>query len=210
MMLRPLPFVAVTLAFAALGCSDAPPRPAKLGLAINIKSPIQNTPETMGRTCPTQTGVQWDIGKAIRMNGMVTGVDSPTASDYGTTLEDGQGSTKVTCTVKKTGSVMAVGSGIDPQITPPDGLINFTFNGTAKKDGTGTALVSIYTPKTLQIGWNTGLPRCAITAVHELQAGALWADFSCPVLTDPGNPSVGCEASGTIVVEYCKTGEEED
>jgi hypothetical protein len=206
-MLRPLPFVGVTLALAALGCSDAPPRPAKLGLAINIKTPT--SPEAMGRTCPTQTGVQWDIGKAIRMDGKVTGVDSPNSSDYGTTLEDGQGSTAITCTIKKTGSTMAVGSGVDPQITAPDGLIRFTFNGTAKKDGTGTALVSLYTPKTQQIGWNNGLPLCSITAVHELQAGALWADFSCPVLTEPTNPSLGCEANGTVVFEYCKTGEEE-
>ncbi len=210
MMLRPLPFVAVTLAFAALGCSDAPPRPAKLGLAINLKTPLANIPEAPNRACPTQTGVQWDIGKAIRMNGMITGVASPNSSSFGTTLEDGTSNTAITCTVKKNGSTMAVGSGVDPQITPPDGLIRFSFNGTAKKDGSGTALVSLYTPRTGQIGWNNGLPRCTIDAVHELEAGALWADFRCPILTEPTNPSLGCEATGTVVFEYCKTGEDEE
>ena len=209
MTLRSLSFVAVPLVLFALGCSDAPARPAKLGLSVMVKNPDQ-TGMGVGRSCPTMTGVQFDIGKAIRSGGMVTGVDSPTASDFGTTLEDGQSGTHIACTVRKSGQVTSDGGGTDPQITRPNGLINFTFSGTAKKGSTtGTASMSVYTQQTGSIRWNTGFPKCAVTAVHEQDAGALWADFDCPLLTEPTNPGLGCHASGTIVLEYCKTGEEE-
>src|SRR5687768_5699625 len=71
---RLLPFAAVTVALAAIGCSDAPARPAKLGLFMEIRNP-DPIPEVAGRSCPTTTGTQWDIGKATRQNGVVIDVD---------------------------------------------------------------------------------------------------------------------------------------
>ena len=212
MMPRLLPFAAVTVAFAAIGCSDAPARPAKLGLYMMIRNP-DPIPEVAGRTCPTSTGVEWDIGKSIVQNNMVVGVDSPSPTDFGTTLEDGKSGANITCTVRKSGSVNSDGGGTDPMITPPGGIINFTLNGTAKKSGTpatNAITVAIYTPLTLSLSSNSGFPGCSMTAVHEQAPGALWADFNCPALTSPSEPSRACRASGTIVLEYCKTGEEED
>jgi hypothetical protein len=211
MMSRHLPFAVLTVAFAAVGCSDAPARPAKLGLYMMIRNPSPTVIQP-GQNCPTSTGVEWDIGKPIRMNGMVVDVDSPTPTDFGTTLEDGKGGADITCTVRKSGSFGAVGGGTDPLITM-GGDVNFNLGGTAKKSGTpATNLVnlSVYTSKTFQLSLNPGFPSCSITAVHELAPGALWADYDCPALTEVSTPQVACHVSGTIVLEYCKTGEEEE
>jgi hypothetical protein len=208
---RLLPFAAMTMALAAIGCSDAPARPAKLGLYMMIRNP-DPIPEVMGRSCPTSTGVEWDIGKATRQGGVVVDVDSPTPTDFGTTLEDGKSETRISCTMRKNGSFDADGGGKDPQITPPGGLINLTMSGTAKRSGTPATNIiqlGVYTPLTSDLRSNPGFPGCSITTVHEQAPGALWADFDCPALTKVGD-STACRARGTIVLEYCKTGEEEE
>jgi hypothetical protein len=212
MTLRPLSFAAAGLAVFALGCSDAPARPAKLGLYVMIKNPTD--PSVANKQCPSSTGVEWDIGKAIKNSmGMVIDVDSPTATDFGTTLEHGKGETEIDCTVRKSGSFDSKGGGVDPQITPPNGRITFDMGGTAKKDGSPTTNAvdaSFVTPSIGQIRTTSNLPGCYISAVHEINAGALWASFVCPALTEPTSPDLACSANGTFVMEYCKTGEEED
>jgi hypothetical protein len=196
-----------------MGCSDAPARPAKLGLYMLVRNPDASVTEVAGRSCPTSSGVEWDIGKSLRSGGKVTGVDSPRPNDFGTTVEDGKSGVKIECTVRKNGVFTATGEGTDPIITPPDGLIKFTLSGTAKEKGTpvtNQGELFLYTPKTFDVRTSTGFPACTITAVHEQAPGALWADFDCPALTKPTEPARACHASGTIVLEYCKTGEEDD
>jgi hypothetical protein len=213
MTLRTLSLTATALSLFAFGCSDAPARPAKVGLYVNVRNPDSNVPGIEGRTCPASSGVEWDLGKAVMLNGMVVDVESPSPTDFGTTLENKKSDAQIKCTVRKSGSFVATGGGIDPQITKPNGRITFTFNGTAKPKGTpatNTMTATLYTPVTLGVQTQPAFPQCIVTAVHEQAPGALWADFDCPVLTQTGNPSVACHASGTMVFEYCKTGEEED
>ena len=94
MMLRPLSFAAASLAVFALGCSDAPARPAKIGLYVMIKNPTD--PSVSTRQCPASTGIEWDIGKTIKDNtGKPIDVDSPTPTDFGATLEDGQSNAEI-------------------------------------------------------------------------------------------------------------------
>lgn len=212
MLIRPLPFAAALVALFAIGCSDAPARPAKLGLYMLVRNPEPTVPGVAGKSCPTSSGVEWDVGKTIRENGMNVAVDSPRSNDFGTTLEDGKSGVSINCTVRKNGAFVSKGQGTDPIITPPDGLIKFSFSGTAKKKGTpvtNTAELSVYTPKTFEVRTSPGFPPCAITSVHEQAPGALWADFDCPALTQPTEPNRACHASGTIVLEYCDTGEED-
>jgi hypothetical protein len=205
MMLRPLSFAAAIVAISAIGCSDAPARPAKLGLTMKLENPAASL--AAGRSCTDQN--TWDIGKAVKSGDMVIDVEAPTPTDSGTTLENGKSGANISCTVRKSGSFNSNGGGTDPQRDQPNGIINFTMGGTAKNASTNVA-VSVYTPGTLSIQTNPGFPSCTMTTVHELKLGALWATFDCPIITDVGRPSVGCHASGTIVLEYCKTGEEED
>lgn len=212
MILRPISLAAASLALFALGCSDAPARPAKLGLYVMLKNP--SDPSVADKQCPASTGIEWDIGKTIKdpNTGMPIDVDSPTATDYGTTIEDGKSNVELECTVRKTGAFDSKGGGIDPVIKQPNGRINFDMGGTAKTSGTPqTNLVqaSFFTPVTFQVRTTSELPSCHISAVHELAAGALWASFECPALVEPTSPDTACSASGTIVMEYCKTGEEE-
>jgi len=213
MMLRQLSLIASSLALFALGCSDAPARPARVGLYVMIRSPDSTVPEVAGRSCPASSGVEWDIGKSRRdANGNLI-VDSPNSMNFGDTLEDGQGNARVTCTVRKSGAFISDIGGKDPQINEPNGKINFRLNGVAKENGTpatNTATASVYTPMTLDLATNPGFPGCIITTVHEQAPGALWADFSCPALTRSGDPAKACAANGTLVLEYCKTGEENE
>jgi len=159
-------------------------------------------PEVAGRQCPTSTGVEWDIGMPVTMNGTIIDVDSPTPTDFGSTVEDGELGTTITCTVTSDGLFEIDGGGTDPQIAAPDGTINFTFDGTATVQG--AANFSVFTPRTRSVGTQPGFPACTVTTVHEQGVGALWADFQCPALTDPDEPNIACGANGTIVVEYCK------
>ena len=177
---------------------------AKLGLYMMIRNP-DPIPEVMGRSCPTSTGVEWDIGEHVVTNGMVVDVDSPTPTDFGSTIEDGTLGVSITCSVLQAGTFQIDGGGTDPQITPPDGIINFVMSGTANaQGGTNVGSLAVYTPRTLSLATQVGFPPCEITSVHEMAPGALWADFDCPALTNPAEPSVACHASGTFVVEYCR------
>ncbi len=206
-MIRPLPLVAAVLALSATACSDAPKRPAKIGLYMMIHNPSDAS--VAGKQCPASSGIEWDIGKTIKgPDGKPIDVDSPSPTDFGTTLENKKSGAEIKCTIRKNGSTNAEGGGTDPVITPPNGIINFTFGGNAKTAG-NSLNVSVYTPVTLSIGSSSALPSCTVTAVHEQAPGALWADYDCPALVDPGRPDVACHANGTIVMEYCDTGEED-
>jgi hypothetical protein len=179
---------------------------------MNIRNP--SDPSVAGKQCSASSGIEWDIGKAIKdpATGMIVDVASPTPDDFGKTLEDGKSKVELDCTIRKTGRVTAEGGGTDPQITPPRGSINFNISGNAKKSGTAatnTFNLGVYTPVTLNLASNQTLPPCAFTTVHQQAPGALWADFVCPALVATGSPDVACQANGTIVMEYCKTGEEE-
>jgi hypothetical protein len=175
-------------------------RPAKLGLYLRLQNPTSG-----GGLCPAGTGIEWDIGAPILSNGMVVDVDSPTPTDFGSTLEDGELDTEITCSVTADGSVEISGGGVDPVITPPNGRVNFSLAGTASP-ANGFSLIdfSVYTPVTFSLR-NSGAPACAMTTVHEVHEGALWADFDCPALGEATSPDVSCHANGTIVVEYCAT-----
>jgi hypothetical protein len=181
-------------------------RPPKLGLNIMLRNPDPTLADTAGRTCPTTTGIEWDIGRAIETNGMIVDVDSPTPTDFGSTLADGEDDTTVSCSVTVDGAFSIDGGGIDPLLPPPDGLVNFTLAGTANRPGGANVTgLSVYTPRTFSLRTEAGFPPCAMTAVHEVTPGALWADFDCPALTQPTTPNIACHASGTIVAEYCET-----
>lgn len=213
MTLRTLSLTATALSLFAFGCSDAPARPAKVGLYVRLSNPEPTVPEAAGKSCPASSGIEWDLGKAVKVDGRVIDVESPSPTDFGTTLENKKSDAEIKCTVRKNGTFVATGGGLDPQITPPNGRITFTFAGTAKPNGTpatNTMTTTLYTPVSLGIQTAPDFPECIVTAVHEQAPGALWADFDCPALTQNGNPSVACHASGTMVFEYCKTGEEEE
>ena len=177
---------------------------AKLGLNLLLRNPDPTVPETAGRSCPTSTGVEWDIGVPIERDGMVVDVDSPTPTDFGSTLTNG-GLTHIACIVRADGTFTLDGSGTDPLIAPPDGYVQLTAAGYAETNA--EVDVSIYTPRTFSLRTASGFPSCRLTAVHEHAPGALWADIDCPALTSPSEPSMACRASGTLVVEYCETGE---
>jgi hypothetical protein len=42
------------------------------------------------------------------------------------------------------------------------------------------------------------------------EPGALFATLTCPLIISVDGPGDGCRVSGTIAIEYCKTGEEDD
>ena len=203
MTFRPTLLPVLALATSALACSDPPPRPARLGLMMTLRT--QSIPATEGRSCGAGTGITWDLGSP-----------SPTSMSPGGTWEHETNDSDITCTVRDGGAFQARGGGVDPQIAagsmPGNALINFTLSGTASQTAgaANEAQASVYTTPTFEVrAPTTGFPPCRMTVVHEIKPGALWADFECPALTDPSRTGVACRGFGTIVLEYCKTGEED-
>jgi len=183
-------------------------RPSRIGLRMLFSNPGSEQPETAGRTCSAGSGIEWDVGRPIEMNGQIVNVASPSTTDFGSTLEDGEHDAHVRCMVMSDGTFSVEGGGIDPQLVPPNGTINFRLSGVANETstpGANTATISVYTPVTLDMQTQPGFPGCTITTVHEQSPGALWADFTCPALTRAGDPARACHASGTLVIEYCQT-----
>lgn len=176
----------------------------RLGLSLMLQNPDESTTEVAGRLCPAATGVEWDIGAPIDAAGMVVDVASPTPTDIGATLADREEDAQIRCVVKPTGEINSEGGGVDPLMSPPNGLLNFVLNGEASASSVNVSEFAVYTPVTLSLGSLEGVP-CTMSDVHEIAPGRFWGDIDCPALTDVARPDVACKATGTIAIENCVT-----
>ncbi len=203
-----------TLVFAApvatlLGCSDPPPAPARLGAEITLSPPsAANITTHTNCTVGTTSIYTFFLGR-------VTPAANTQDRVRNGTVEDGKG-LAVSCTVKSVGggafSIAADGSGTDANSRHQS--VGMTLNGSVTRDGPVAANIgtlSFYSPDTGRLRTLSGdFPGCTIGPVYVVDKGKMLADFNCPLIGDPQSSNVGCQAIGTIGVEYCKTGEEED
>jgi len=158
-------------------------QPGSIGLYALIRSP-----DSGAMTCAASTGVVWDLG-----------TPSPTPGSGGPVSgSPGNPISGASCFVGSDGAFHVEAEGTDPQITPPDGMIRIEFEGMAQSNATFSA--DFYTPRTLQLSAD---PSCITTTVRPQEPGFLWIDFDCPLLVDVGRPSVGCHASGSLVLAGC-------
>jgi hypothetical protein len=195
----------------SFGCSDPPPTPARGALSIKLNPPSSSIPNIGTRTSCTAgtTGVYtYFLGKPQM-------VGSEQDKVRNGLLEHGQGGFSASCTVKALGggrfSVNASLSGVDANNRHVATAL--TLNGTlsasaAPVDNVGQ--VSFYSPDTTNLRNIADLPNCELGPVHTVKDGALWADFHGRVLADSSDTIKGCEATGVIAVERCRTGKEDD
>jgi hypothetical protein len=124
-------------------------------------------------------------------------------------LESGQDLT-VDCSVVARAAggyaVAATMSGVDANSRRV--AVLFTLEGVvtadaAPSDNVGT--VEVYTPDTTSLSPLPDLPTCVLGPVYVAKAGALLADFNCPLLGDESDTVKGCQATGTIAIERCLT-----
>jgi hypothetical protein len=198
--------------FALLGCSDPPPTPARGSVEVFLRAPagtVQNIGTRTSCTAGRMGSYTYFLGKPT---------SNSTAADrvYAGRVEDGQGAFSASCTVKAIGSgrysVNASLSGVDAN-SGKRGAVSFTLNGTLSTNGPATdnpAQVSFYSPDTTNLRTISDLPGCTIYPVLTVKDGALHAQFSCPAIADSSDTVKGCEASGAIAIERCRTGKEDD
>jgi hypothetical protein len=188
--------------FGLFACSDAPPQPPAIGIQVIMQPPLAaNNPDE--RRCPAQP------------NGSRTYTVGAPDGDH--TVENGKDGVELTCTIKESGDVYF-------QLFSPNrttnltGVFAMTLKGrvVSKTDATqNSASVSFSDSANLGALTTPAVPGCTLGPVAPateitLQPGALFASFSCPLLTAPNSPGDGCQGTGKFAIEYCNTGEEEE
>jgi hypothetical protein len=162
---------------------------------------------------PAQGAINLQIGgpsTTCPEPGMVYPVGKPAPSDTnpGQSVIDGESGTTITCSVRGTGPYTFSGSihatSGDAQRDP----ISVTFSGgTINADRkTGSVSVGVFTPQ-LDGNFTSGSTPCTVMVINQqVKGGSIWADFSCPSLTQPpsGECSSGVAPSvSTLVLENC-------
>jgi hypothetical protein len=195
---------------ASLGCSDPPPTPPRGSVVIRLSPPSLGVPGIATRTnCTAGT-----TGVYTYLLGKASSIADPVEQVRAGLLEHGHG-INVSCTVKAIGggrySVNASLSGVDSNSRKVS--TSFTLNGTlsataAAADNPGQ--VAFFSPDTTHLRTLSDLPACKIGPVETAKDGALLAPFSCEALADSSDTIKGCQATGAIAIERCRTGKEED
>lgn len=195
---------------AALSCSDPPPTPPRAAIEVRLSPPASSIPNIGTRTgCMAGT-----TGTYTYFLGKVPSGLSPQDRVRGALMEHGHG-INASCTVKALGggrfSVNAALSGIDANSRHV--ATSVTLNGTlnaSSPPSENLGQLAFFSPDTTSLRTISDLPGCTIGPVYVAKDGALLADFNCPVIADSSDTVKGCQATGTIAVERCRTGKEED
>lgn len=119
------------------------------------------------------------------------------------TIADGVMRTTVWCRVTAEGDLSTYLDGVDT-----DTLTELTFSisaPTIDRYGGSPANVAVNMDATGPLEVSPGNPLCAIDAVSIVKDGAILAQFSCPLLASPDDPSSGCAVQGKFAFEYCAT-----
>jgi hypothetical protein len=151
------------------------------------------SPAVPGKACNVTT-----LTKTVPDRDPMSPFEGPTNMDPGVRIIDGEDNSKISCTVKGSGT-FSVAASIQY------GSLGFTIlGGSVTAGGTGTATVTLYTPETapaLQSPSGTPCTLSVMTPPFQAQSGSMWGEFRCPTLET--TPSTACSANGIIVIENC-------
>ncbi|HEY1533592.1 MAG TPA: hypothetical protein VGF76_06225 [Polyangiaceae bacterium] len=162
--------------------------PAQGAISLQIGGP--------STTCPA-LGMVYPVGKR-----------APSDTDPGQSLVDGESGAAISCSVRGTGPYTFSGSLHATSSDKNEDPITVTFSGgTVNADKTtGSVSVSVFTPQLGNTFTSASTP-CAVRVINQqVKGGSIWADFSCPSLTEPpsGECSSGVAPSvSTLVLENC-------
>jgi hypothetical protein len=194
----------------SLSCSDPPPTPPRGAVEIKLTEPRSSIPNIGTRT-------QCNAGSSGTYTYLLAKASTALSAQErvrGGLIEHGHG-LNVSCTVKSLGgnrySVNASISGYDANALRA--YASVTLNGTLNASAPASENVgqlAFFSGSTTSLRTISELPACTIGPVYVAKDGAILADFVCPVIADSSDTVKGCEASGTIAVERCRTGKEDD
>jgi hypothetical protein len=199
-MKLPSSFLIPLSLFGLLACSDPPPQEAAIGMHLVLQNPQPEfNPE--GRTCKVKpNGARsYQIGQP----------------DGAHTVENGKNNVKVSCTVRENPTVQLTVEAQNQAVGLP-GVFSYTLDAqvvslTDATQNTGTLAFfdadagNMATPTT---------PKCTLGPPNgqsqiTKEPGALFTSLNCPLITAADSLGDGCRVTGTIAIEYCRTGEEE-
>jgi hypothetical protein len=166
------------------------------GLSITLSQPVAASVPNLGsRSCYAGT------------SGVFTYAIGTPAPDQ--TIANGTNGVSVACTVGLAGDgTMTVGasvSGADENGGKPVSLTLASNVGPPIGAPPTPATLTFFSPDTSSLTTLSGFPSCTLGPITTLKVGAMLADFDCPLLGDPVDSSSGCQAQGTLAIEYCDT-----
>lgn len=181
MKLTSLTLLAAWLGALAIGCSDAPEKPAQGASFLTV---------------------QQGCGMGSRSSFTIPQNATPTSSTtQGSQVVDGPNA-KVSCTVKKKGD----GFRISATLTAGNRSFYVTNASVAKSSNPsyayeGTGNIGHYAQESGSMYGNN----CQITVLpnQHVRPGAVWANFLCPEFRNPSSAGSLCEASGSFLFGNC-------
>ena len=187
---------AVLFAFALSACGEAKEEDASSGdvtrqsggFTLNVTA--AEPAFAAGRTCPG--GGTYTIGSP-----------PPTPSTPGGLVEDLDGGASIFCVVAPKDGAFYVDVSAAFHANTPEGLsIQILKDGVDEVNGSTSLGLNIHTPPT---GIMIERPddSCALGPIRELSPGAIYADFSCPLVAGLMDDTLGCAANGTIEFRQC-------
>lgn len=179
----------VVLAASTFACSDPVPPPAQAGLKLSLRNA---SPAIAGKSCPVTA-----LTKTVPETDPNNLMEGPTTTSPGVRVIDGESNSKISCSVKGSGTFNVSAS------IAYSGVTFTILGGTVTSGGTGTASMSVYTPETFSISSPSSTPCTLDVSMGDLQAqpGSMWATFRCASLETA--PGTACSADGVIVIENC-------
>jgi hypothetical protein len=174
-------------------------RAAAVGLQMTLTAPAAaDNPE--GRSCP------------VLPNGSRSyGIGQPHGDG---TLEDGTDGVELACTVRASGEI-SLELDAENQVPGLSGAFGMTLSGVigSETDATLNPATLEFFDEAAGTMSSPGTHPCTLssppgTAGVTHQPGALWARFTCPLITSLIDPADGCRAEGVVAIEYCRTGED--
>jgi hypothetical protein len=168
-------------ALALVSCGDPVPPPAEGTASISIGT-------------PTAPDAGWNC-TSIPIHTTVIGKAAPDTASQGETSIDGKDGADIECSVTGEGTYSFSGK-------LKQGTSIFTVSGQASAGGTSTGSASLYDLQTtFPIASDPAQP-CTFTT-HQVEAGAIWASFTCPKVVNPNQIGLWCGARGTFVFKSC-------
>jgi hypothetical protein len=147
---------------------------------------------------PGVAGPGCAISGSYRAN--IGGPPRASASDPGPREVDGVGDARISCRVSGSTSFELSGSA-------EKGAAFFHLLGGRVDSGVGAGTISVGGPGTAGKLLTSGADGCQLNANRapfQVQSGAIWAEFDCPVVTTPADPGSTCSARGEFVLENCE------
>lgn len=183
-------WVTAAVALGTLSCSDAVPPPGQGAFIVSLTSGVAN------KACPSGASSTFDVPSVLAS----TPTEVLSSNTYLHRTIDGESDAKVSCSVKGSSSFTFSGR------IASGGRVLELSEGVLPNNMQGTARITVANGATLSSSLTSPAADCVVRVVSnskgiQVKSGSLWATFTCTSVEH--QPTDGCGASGTFVLENC-------